>query len=103
MERTKFCQTRKTSPSEIWEHRVFEAAIRSCKNEANRKGRDLLEGEEERIRALPRKQKLTWVHNNSLRGQKGIKEFWSSAPARSDVDAEVGRELERIDDIYRAR
>ena len=48
-----------TSPSEIWELRVFEAAIRSWKNEANRKGRDLLEGAEERIRALPRKQKLT--------------------------------------------
>ena len=47
---------------------------------------------------LPRKQKLTWVHNR-LRGQKGIKEFWSTAPARSDVDAEVGRELERVDDL----
>ena len=87
-----------TSPSEIWELRVFEAAIRSWKNEAKRKGGDLLEGAEERIRALPRKQKLAWVHNR-LRGQKGIKEFWSSAPARSDVDAELGRELELVADI----
>ena len=93
-----FARHGKTSKSEIWEHRVFEAAIRSWKNEANRKGRDLMEGAEERIRALPRKQKLAWVHNR-LRGQKGIKEFWSSAPARSDVDAEVGRELELVDDI----
>ena len=85
-----FARHGKTSPSEIWELRVFEAAIRSWKNEANRKGRDLLEGAEDRIRALPRKQKPTWVHNR-LRGQKGIKEFWSSAPARSDVDAEVHR------------
>ena len=57
----------------LWEHRVFEAAIRSWKSEANRKGRDLLEGAEERIRALSRKQKLTWVHNR-LKDQKGIKE-----------------------------
>jgi len=85
-----------TSPSEIWELRVFEAAIRSWKNEAHRKGRDLLEGAEERIRALPRKQKLTWVHNR-LRDQKGIKEFWSTVPARSDVDAEVGRDLGLVD------
>ena len=70
-----------TSPSEIWELRVFEAAIRSWENEAHRKGRDLLEGAEERIRALPRKQKLTWVHNR-LRGQKGIKEFWSTTLAQ---------------------
>ena len=56
----------------------------------------MLEGAEERIRALPRKQKLTWVHNR-LRGQNGIKEFWSTAPARSDVDAEVGRDLELVD------
>ena len=92
-----FARHGKTSPSEIWEHRVFEEDIRSWKNEANRKGRDLLEGAEERIRALPRKQKLTWVHNR-LRGQKGIKEFWSKAPTRPDVDAEVGRDLE-LDDL----
>ena len=91
-----FARHGKTSQSEIWEHRVFEAAIRSWKNEAKRKGRDLLEGADERIRALPRKQKLAWVHNR-LRGQKGIKEFWSSAPARSDVDAEIGRELELVE------
>ena len=86
------------SPSEIWELRVFEAAIRSWKSEADRKGRVMLEGAEERIRALPRKQKLTWVHNR-LRNQKGIKEFWSTVPARSDVDAEVGRDLELVDDL----
>jgi hypothetical protein len=85
-----------TSPSEIWELRVFEAAIRSWKNEAHRKGRDLQEGAEERIRALPRKQKLTWVHNR-LRDQKGIKEFWSTVPARSDVDAVVGRDPGLVD------
>ena len=57
-----------------------------------------MEGAEERIRALPRKQKLAWVHNR-LRGQKGIKEFWSTAPARTDVDAEVGRDLELVEDL----
>ena len=79
------------NPSEIWEHRVFEAAIRSWKNEVHRKGRELMEGAEERIRALPRKQKLTWVHNR-LRDQKGIKEFWSTVPARSYMDAAAGRD-----------
>ena len=59
------------------------------------RGKDLLEGAEERIRALPRKQKLTWVHNR-LRDQKGIKEFWSTVPARSDVYAE---DLELVDDL----
>ena len=86
-----------TSPSEIWELRVFEAAIRSWKSEADRKGRVMLEGAEARIRALPRKQKLIWVHSR-LRDQKGIKGFWSTVPARSDVDAEVGRDLELVAD-----
>jgi hypothetical protein len=45
---------------------------------------------------LPRKQKLTWVHNR-LRDQKGIKEFWSTVPARSDVDAVVGRDPGLVD------
>ena len=58
----------------------------------------MLEGAEERTRALPRKQKLTWVHNR-LRNQKGIKEFWSTVPARSGVDAEVGRDLELVADL----
>ena len=31
-----------------------------------------------------------------LRNQKGIKEFWSTVPARSGVDAEVGRDLELV-------
>ena len=35
-----FARHGKTSKSEIWEHRVFEAAIRSWKNEANRTGSD---------------------------------------------------------------
>ena len=86
------------SPSEIWKLRVFEAAIRSWKSEAHRKGKDLLDGAEERIRALPRKQKLTWAHNR-LRNQKGIKEFWSKVPARSGGDAEVGRDLELVADL----
>jgi hypothetical protein len=80
-----------TTPSELWELRIFEATIRSWKSEAARKGRVLLDGAEERIRALPRKQKLTWVHNR-IKNQKGIKEFWSTVPAR--VDGDVGRELE---------
>ena len=84
-----------TSPSEIWELRVFEAAIRSWKSEADRKGRVMLEDAEERIRALPRKQKLTWVHNR-LTNQKAIKGFWSTVPARSGVDVEVGRDLELV-------
>ena len=58
----------------------------------------MLEGTEERIRALPRKQKLTWVHNR-LTNQKGIKEFWSTVPARYGVDAEVGRDLELVADL----
>ena len=86
-----------TSPSGIWELRVFEAAIRSWKSEADRKGRVILEGAEVRIRALPRKQKLTWVHNR-LRNQKGLKEFWSTVPARPGVDGEVDRDLELVAD-----
>ena len=58
----------------------------------------MLEGAEERIRASPRKQKLTWVHSR-LTNQKGIRDFWSTVPARSDVDAEVGRDLELVADI----
>jgi len=84
-----------TTPSELWELRSFEAAIRSWKSEAARKGRIILDGAEERIRALPRKQKLTWVHNR-IKNQKGIKEFWSTVPARAVGDADVDRELELV-------
>ena len=57
----------------------------------------MLEGAEVRIRALPRKEKLTWVHNR-LRNQKGLKEFWSTVPVRPGVDGEVGRDLELVAD-----
>ena len=86
-----------TSPHDLWELRVFEDAIRAWKSEADRQGRDMLDGAEERIRALPRKQKLTWVHNR-LRKQKGIKEFWSTVPAWTGVDAEADRDLEMVAD-----
>ena len=46
----------------------------------------MVEGAEARIRSLPRKQKLKWVHNR-LTKQKSITEFWSKSQA---PHAEVG-------------
>ena len=77
------------TPSEIWELRTFEGAIRSWISEEERKGRVLVEGSEARIRAWPREKKLKWVHNR-LQKQKGITEFWMTVPVPPAVTAEVG-------------
>ena len=61
----------KTTPSELWELRIFEEAIHTWKLEVERKGQTMVEGAEARIRSLPRKQKLKWLHNRFMK-QKSI-------------------------------
>ena len=77
------------TPSELWELRTFEGAIRSWISDAERKGRVIVEGSEARIRAWSRKKKLIWVHNR-LKKQKGITEFWIPVPVPPAVSTEVG-------------
>ncbi len=48
------------TPSELWELKTFEAAIKSWKAD---EGKVLVEGSEARIRAWSRKQKLKWMQN----------------------------------------
>ena len=72
------------------ELRIFEEAIHTWKLEVERKGQTMVEGAEARIRSLPRKQKLKWVHNR-LTKQKSITEFWSKSQA-PHVEVGVGIE-----------
>jgi hypothetical protein len=69
-----------TTPYELWELKTFEAAIRSWKADAERKGKVLVEGSEATIRAWSRKQKLKWVQNR-LTKQKSITEYLTTMPA----------------------
>ena len=81
----------KTTPSELWELRIFEEAIHTWKSEVERKGQTMVEGAEARIRSLPSKQKLKWVKNR-LTKQKSITEFWSKSQA-PHVEVEIGIEV----------
>ena len=52
----------------------------------------MVEGAEDRIRSLSRKQRLKWVHN-CLTKQKSITEFWTKSHA-PHAEVGVGGELE---------
>ena len=80
-----------TTPYELWELKTFEAAIRSWKAEAVRKGKILVEGSEDKIRAWSRKQKLKWVQNR-LTNQKSITEYLTTIPA-IHIDEGLGLRL----------
>jgi len=85
-----------TTPSELWELKTFEAAIRSWKADAERKGKVLVEGSEATIRAWSRKQKLKWVQNR-LTNQKSITEYLTKTPAihiKEGPGLRLGGELE---------
>ena len=84
------------TPSELWELKTFEAAIKSWKADAERKGVVLVEGSEARIRAWSRKQKLKWVQNR-LTNQKSITEYLTKTPAihiEEGLGLRLGGELE---------
>jgi hypothetical protein len=80
-----------TTPYELWELKTFEAAIRSWKAEAVRKGKILVEGSEDKIRAWSRKQKLKWAQNR-LTKQKSITEYLTTIPA-IHIDEGLGLRL----------
>ena len=85
-----------TTPSEVWELKTFEAAIKSWKADAERKGKVLVEGSEATIRAWSRKQKLKWVQNR-LTNQKSITEYLTKTPAihiEEGLGLRLGGELE---------
>jgi hypothetical protein len=85
-----------TTPYELWELKTFEAAIRSWKADAERKGKVLVEGSEAAIRAWSRKQKLKWVQNR-LKNQKSITEYLTTIPAlhiEEGLGLRLGGELE---------
>jgi len=85
-----------TTPSELWELKTFEAAIKSWIADAERKGKVLVEGSEARIRAWSRKQKLKWVQNR-LTNQKSITEYLTKTPAmhiEEGLGLRLGGELE---------
>ena len=75
-----------TTPYELWELKTFEAAIRSWKADAERKGQDLVEGSEATIRAWSRKKKLKWAQTR-LTNQKSITEYLTTIP---DIHIEEG-------------
>jgi hypothetical protein len=81
---------------ELWELKTFEAAIRSWKADAEKKGKVLVEGSEATIRAWSRKQKLKWVQNR-LTNQKSITEYLTKTPTihiEEGLGLRVGGELE---------
>jgi hypothetical protein len=85
-----------TTPHELWELKTFEAAIKSWKADAERKGKVLVEGSEAAIRAWSRKQKLKWVQNR-LKNQKSITEYLTTIPAlhiEEGLGLRLGGELE---------
>lgn len=64
--------------SQPWGFRTVEAAIRSWKSDAKRKGLDIVVCSEDKMRAWPRAQKLIWVHNRlKPKGYHGILDFTS--------------------------
>ena len=75
-----------TTPYELWELKIFEAAIKSWKADAERKGKVLVEGSEATIRAWSRKKKLKWAQNR-LTNQKSITEYLTTIP---DIHIEEG-------------
>jgi hypothetical protein len=92
----------KTTPSELWEIKTFEAAIKSWKADAERKGVVLVEGSEDRIRAWSRKKKLKWVQNR-LMNQKSITEYLTKPSAiqiEEGPGLRLGGELELGRDGY---
>ena len=74
---------RKLLPS-CGELRIFEEAMHTWKIEVERKGQAMVEGAEARIRSLPRKQKLKWVHNR-LTKQKSITEFCKNSGLKAKL------------------
>ena len=72
--------------------KTFKAAIRSWKADAERKGKDLVEGSEATIRAWSRKKKLKWAQNR-LTNQKSITEYLTTIP---DIHIEEGLGLIKI-------
>ena len=85
-----------TTPYELWELKTFEAAIRSWKADAEKKGKVLVEGSEATIRAWSRKKKLKWMQNR-LTNQKSITEYLTNTQTiniEEGLGLRVGGELE---------
>ena len=85
-----------TTPYELWELTTFEAAIRSWKADAEKKGKVLVEGSEATIRAWSRKKKLKWMQNR-LTNQKSITEYLTNTQTiniEEGLGLRVGGELE---------